>query len=84
MNATKRLTSSSQSRTHVDGDRRPALELVCAAALKGNQMHALLTVMHWVGRALRAFVFMKWEPIPYFGFALTGMLLFWVYLAIMR
>lgn len=37
-----------------------------------------------LGRALRGFVLMKWEPIPLFGPALTAVLLLWIVLAIMR
>jgi hypothetical protein len=47
-------------------------------------MDTLTTTLHWMARAIRAFVLMKWAPIPYFGLALTSMLLFWAYMAIMR
>lgn len=47
-------------------------------------MKVLSTVLRVFGRGVRGFVLMKWEPIPYFGFALTAMLLLWVYMAIMR
>jgi hypothetical protein len=47
-------------------------------------MKVLSTVLNAIGRGVRGFVLMKWEPIPYFGLALTSMLLYWVYLAIAR
>jgi len=43
-----------------------------------------LTVVRSLGRFVRGFVLMKWQPIPFFGLALTSMLLYWVYLAIAR
>jgi hypothetical protein len=50
----------------------------------GNTMKIAARVIGMVGRGVRSFVFMTWEPIPFFGLALTSMLLFWVYLAIAR
>ena len=47
-------------------------------------MSTLMVALNSLGRLVRGFVLMKWEPIPYFGFALTAMLLLWVYIAIMR
>lgn len=47
-------------------------------------MKPIMTVACWANRAARAFLFMRCASIPYFGFALTAMLLLWVYKAIMR
>lgn len=47
-------------------------------------MSTLKVTLNGLGRLVRGFVLMKWEPIPYFGLALTSMLLYWVYLAIER
>jgi hypothetical protein len=47
-------------------------------------MKIAASVLKTIGRGLLSFMFMRWAPIPFFGFALTSMLLFWVYLAIAR
>ena len=47
-------------------------------------MSTLTMALTSLGRFVRGFVLMKWQPIPFFGLALTLMLLFWVYLAIAR
>jgi hypothetical protein len=47
-------------------------------------MKVIGTVFRTIRRGLWGFVFMTWGPIPFFGLALTSMLLFWVYLAIAR
>jgi hypothetical protein len=47
-------------------------------------MNILSTMLSTFGRGVRGFVLMKWQPIPFFGLALTSMLLYWVYLAIAR
>ena len=47
-------------------------------------MDTITTATHRIGRVLRAFVLMKWRPVPFFGAALTAMLLYWLALAFVR
>lgn len=47
-------------------------------------MDTITTATHQIGRILRALVLMKWKPVPFFGAALTGMLLYWIVLAFLR
>jgi hypothetical protein len=47
-------------------------------------MKIAASVLKTIGRGVRSFIFMRWEPIPFFGLTLTSMLLFWIYLAIAR
>ena len=47
-------------------------------------MNIIILATQRIGTMLRALVLLKWEPVPFFGAALTGMLLYWVALTILR